>query len=39
MDQGLFMFVVAIPPQFESDLRAQSHIQSNIDATAMRSTR
>ena len=37
MDQGRFMFVVAIPPRFEADLRAGRHpdIQLNIDATAM----
>ena len=37
MDKGLFMFVVAIPPRFESDLRAgrNPEIQINIDATAM----
>jgi ABC-2 type transport system permease protein len=37
MDQGRFMFVVNIPPQFESDLRAGRNpdIQVNIDATAM----
>jgi ABC-2 type transport system permease protein len=37
MDQGRFMFVVAIPPRFERDLRAGRHpdIQVNIDATAM----
>ena len=37
MDKGLFMFVVTIPPQFESDLRAGRNpdIQLNIDATAM----
>ncbi len=37
MDQGQFMFVVVIPPQFESDLRAgrNPEIQINIDATAM----
>ncbi|MCI0499962.1 MAG: ABC transporter permease [Planctomycetales bacterium] len=37
MDKGLFMFVVIIPPMFESDLRAdqQPDIQLNIDATAM----
>jgi ABC-2 type transport system permease protein len=37
MDEGRFMFVVGIPPQFESDLRAGRHpdIQLNIDATAM----
>lgn len=37
MDKGLYMFVVVIPPQFESDLLAGRHptIQVNIDATAM----
>ena len=37
MDEGRFMFVVAIPPRFEADLRAGRHpdIQLNIDATAM----
>ena len=37
MDKGLYMFVVVIPPQFESDLRAgrNPEIQINIDATAM----
>ena len=37
MDQGRFMFVVAIPPQFENDLRANRNpdIQLSIDATAM----
>ena len=37
MDRGEYMFVVAIPPRFESDLRAgrQPEIQVNIDATAM----
>jgi ABC-2 type transport system permease protein len=37
MDEGRFMFVVVIPPQFESDLLAgrQPDIQVNIDATAM----
>ncbi len=37
MDRGLYMFVVVIPPQFESDLLAGRHptIQVNIDATAM----
>ena len=37
MDKGQFMFAVAIPPQFESDLRAGRNpdIQVNIDATAM----
>jgi ABC-2 type transport system permease protein len=37
MDEGRFMFVVVIPPQFEQNLRAGRHpaIQVNIDATAM----
>jgi len=37
MDRGKFMFVVAIPPRFELDLKAgrTSSIQLNIDATAM----
>ena len=37
MDKGLFMFVVAIPPRFEEDLRAGRNpdVQINIDATAM----
>jgi ABC-2 type transport system permease protein len=37
MDEGRFMFVVVIPPMFESDLRAGRNpdIQVNIDATAM----
>jgi ABC-2 type transport system permease protein len=37
MDEGRFMFVVVIPPQFESDLIAGRNpdIQLNIDATAM----
>lgn len=37
MDKGLYMFVVAIPPRFERDLRAGRNpsIQVNIDATAM----
>ncbi len=37
MDKGLFMFVVAIPPRFEEDLRfgRNPEIQLNIDATAM----
>ena len=37
MDKGLYMFVVAIPPRFEDDLRAgrNPEIQINIDATAM----
>lgn len=37
MDRGRLMFVVAIPPRFEHDLRAGRNpdIQVNIDATAM----
>ena len=37
MDRGQFMFVVAIPPKFERDLRGGRNpsIQVNIDATAM----
>jgi ABC-2 type transport system permease protein len=37
MDEGKFMFVVVVPPQFESDLRAGRNpdMQVNIDATAM----
>jgi ABC-2 type transport system permease protein len=37
MDAGRLMFVVAIPPQFEHNLRAGRNpaIQVNIDATAM----
>ena len=37
MDEGRFMFVVTIPPDFERDLRARRHpeIQLSIDATAM----
>jgi ABC-2 type transport system permease protein len=37
MDKGRFMFVVVIPPRFESDLRAgrQPDLQVNVDATAM----
>jgi ABC-2 type transport system permease protein len=37
MDEGRFMFVVVIPPQFERNLKAgrQPDIQVNIDATAM----
>ncbi len=37
MDEGRFMFVVVIPPRFETNLRAGRHpdIQLNIDATAM----
>ncbi|MFO0890302.1 MAG: ABC transporter permease [Isosphaeraceae bacterium] len=37
MDNGRFMFVVAIPPRFEAFLRAgrKAEIQVNIDATAM----
>jgi ABC-2 type transport system permease protein len=37
MDEGLYMFVVTIPPRFERDLRAGRNpdIQLSIDATAM----
>jgi ABC-2 type transport system permease protein len=37
MDRGRYMFVVVVPPRFESDLRAgrQPDVQVNIDATAM----
>ena len=37
MDEGRFMFVVVIPPQFERNLIAgrQPDVQVNIDATAM----
>src|SRR5262249_13264742 len=37
MDKGRFMFIVSIPPRFESDLLAGRHpdLQVNIDATAM----
>src|SRR4051812_37069135 len=37
MDRGQLMFVVAIPPSFEQDLRAGRNpsLQVNIDATAM----
>ena len=37
MDKGVYMFVVAIPPSFEHDLRAGRNpsVQVNIDATAM----
>jgi ABC-2 type transport system permease protein len=37
MDRGRFMFVVTVPPNFESDLRAGRHpgLQVSIDATAM----
>ena len=37
MDRGRFMFVVTVPPQFESDLRAgrNPELQLSIDATAM----
>ena len=37
MDKGQFLFVVAIPPRFEEDLRAHRNpdVQVNIDATAM----
>src|SRR5262249_59275993 len=41
MDQGRFMFIVVIPPQFEADLLAGRNpdIQVNIDATAMQQAR
>jgi ABC-2 type transport system permease protein len=37
MDEGRIMFVVAIPPRFENDLRAGRNpaVQVNVDATAM----
>ena len=37
MDQGKLLFVVEIPPNFESDIRAQRQtgIQINVDATAV----
>jgi ABC-2 type transport system permease protein len=37
MDRGQYMFVVVVPPNFESDLRAgrRPDLQVNIDATAM----
>jgi ABC-2 type transport system permease protein len=37
MDRGKLMFVVAIPPRFEKDLRAgrNPEVQLNVDATAM----
>jgi ABC-2 type transport system permease protein len=37
MDQGKLLFVVEIPPKFESDIRAQrkTGIQINVDATAV----
>jgi ABC-2 type transport system permease protein len=37
MDKSVYMFVIAIPPQFERDLRNGRNpgIQVNIDATAM----
>src|SRR5262245_55876643 len=37
MDKGRYMFVVAIPPRFERDLRAgrTPAVQLSIDATAM----
>lgn len=37
MDQSRYMFVVAIPPRFEADLRQGRHpkLQLNIDATAV----
>ena len=37
MDRGRYMFIVAIPPRFESDLRRgrPAEVQVNMDATAM----
>src|SRR5262249_44595394 len=37
MDRGRYMFVVAVPPRFERDLRSGRNpaVQVNIDATAM----
>jgi ABC-2 type transport system permease protein len=37
MDQGKLLFVVEIPPNFESDIRAQrkTGVQINVDATAV----
>jgi ABC-2 type transport system permease protein len=37
MDRGLYMFIVAIPPRFELDLRRgrPAQIQVDVDATAM----
>lgn len=37
MDEGRFMFVVAIPPRYEANIRAghRTELQLNIDATAM----
>jgi ABC-2 type transport system permease protein len=37
MDHGDFLFVVEIPPKFESDLRAQrkTQLQINVDATVV----
>jgi ABC-2 type transport system permease protein len=37
MDSGRFMFIVAIPPRYELNLRSgrQTEVQVNIDATAM----
>ncbi|WP_165225131.1 ABC transporter permease [Aquisphaera insulae] len=37
MDAGRYMFVVAVPPRYEADLRAgrRAELQVNIDATAM----
>ena len=37
MDNGLYMFVVVVPPQFEANVRAGRgpELQVNIDATAM----
>ncbi len=37
MDNGIYMFVVVVPPRFEANLRASRgpELQVNIDATAM----
>src|SRR5512135_2665001 len=37
MDSGRFVFVIDIPPKFESDVLSDKHpsIQVNVDATAM----
>ncbi len=37
MDRGRFMFIIAIPPQFEAQLRRgrTADVQVNVDATAM----
>lgn len=37
MDSGRYMFIIAIPNRFESDLRRgrPTHVQVNVDATAM----